>query len=388
MTELLLQATATPFSDHPSVSGHLTFSVEADPARETRLVEAWTEMRLHRRVRSACAGRPRAALPDMPGILPPGAGVVEEALCQDMLARARRMAGFDTPPPAGAAHAAGRRLGLLADADAPQSDAGAEWRRWAGHADQEGADLLRARFAAGDDADASAAFQCIRVTLGRMLDHLSVAPAGLLPPVDRLDLPEILLLARLVEIDAELRDDLEAAELPAMLARLTRFCADELTTGWAGLRADLLAADADASGRRAVAAVAARAFNHLVAWVAPLLPFTAEEAWLARWGAGAGSVHERLWPSVDPLWATPGTILANRRLDRLRGLVRDVAAGKTFGADTVVELDLPADRRPPFRDGELARLLGVGRLRLRSLPAGAAPIARLAAPGPVLPATA
>ncbi len=387
MTELLLQATAAPFSADLTANDP-TFSPEADPAREARLVDAWAEMRLDRRARSACAGRPRAALPEMSALLPAGAGVVEAALCRDMLARARRMAGFDPPPPAGAAHAAGRRLGLLADADAAAGDAGADWRRWAARADQDGADLLRARFAAGDTVDASGAVRGIRAALGRLLDHLAVAPAGLLPPADRLDMPEILLLARLVEIDAELRDDLEAADLPAMLARLARFCADELTAGWAGLRAGLLAGDADAPGRRAVAAVAARSFNHLVAWIAPLLPFMAEEAWLARWGAGAGSVHERLWPSVDPLWATPGTILANRRLDRLRALVRDVAGGREITADATVELDLPADRRPPFREAELGPLLGVGRLRLRSLPAGAAPAARFAAAGPVLAATA
>ncbi|HAE49368.1 MAG TPA: hypothetical protein DCK97_18280, partial [Tistrella mobilis] len=117
MTELLLQATAAPFSADLTANDP-TFSPEADPAREARLVDAWAEMRLDRRARSACAGRPRAALPEMSALLPAGAGVVEAALCRDMLARARSMAGFDTPPPAGAAHAAGRRLGLLADADA------------------------------------------------------------------------------------------------------------------------------------------------------------------------------------------------------------------------------------------------------------------------------
>ena len=80
------------------------------------------------------------------------------------------------------------------DADAAAGDAGADWRRWAARADQDGADLLRARFAAGDTVDASGAVRGIRAALGRLLDHLAVAPAGLLPPADRLDMPEILLL--------------------------------------------------------------------------------------------------------------------------------------------------------------------------------------------------
>ncbi|MFD0389122.1 class I tRNA ligase family protein [Tistrella bauzanensis] len=146
-----------------------------------------------------------------------------------------------------------------------------------------------------------------------MLGNLAAAPAGLVPPADRLERPERLLLSRLAEIDGALRDDLDATDPAAMLDRLVRFCTDDLSAGWFAVRKDVLYCDAATSPRRrAVAAVLARVFNHLVAWIAPILPFAAEEAWRARWGMApaasmngcgrlwtrCGSTQARSWPIV------------------------------------------------------------------------------------------
>jgi isoleucyl-tRNA synthetase len=52
--------------------------------------------------------------------------------------------------------------------------------------------------------------------------------------------------------------------------------------------------------RKAALTVIDRLFHALVTWLAPMLSFTAEEAWLAR--HGAGSVHLELFPSIPAEW--------------------------------------------------------------------------------------
>jgi isoleucyl-tRNA synthetase len=39
-----------------------------------------------------------------------------------------------------------------------------------------------------------------------------------------------------------------------------------------------------------------------VTWLAPMLPFTAEEAWLARHPSAQGSVHLETFPEVPAAW--------------------------------------------------------------------------------------
>jgi isoleucyl-tRNA synthetase len=43
-------------------------------------------------------------------------------------------------------------------------------------------------------------------------------------------------------------------------------------------------------------------FNYLVVWLAPILCFTAEEAWLARHGDADDSVHLHVFPEVPKDW--------------------------------------------------------------------------------------
>src|SRR5262249_48794230 len=53
--------------------------------------------------------------------------------------------------------------------------------------------------------------------------------------------------------------------------------------------------------RRAVRSVLDRVYHCLVTWLAPVLCFTAEEAWASRHGA-AQSVHEQLFPDIPAGW--------------------------------------------------------------------------------------
>jgi isoleucyl-tRNA synthetase len=67
-----------------------------------------------------------------------------------------------------------------------------------------------------------------------------------------------------------------------------------------------------------------RCFDCLARWLAPILCFTAEEAWLARHGDAPGrSVHLELFPEVPEAWLDPDLAA---RWDGLREL-RRVATG-------------------------------------------------------------
>src|SRR5262249_51341647 len=65
------------------------------------------------------------------------------------------------------------------------------------------------------------------------------------------------------------------------------------------IRKDTLYCDPISSlARKACLTVLDHLFRATVCWLAPMLPFTAEEAWLARHASDAGSVHLETFPEV------------------------------------------------------------------------------------------
>ncbi len=74
--------------------------------------------------------------------------------------------------------------------------------------------------------------------------------------------------------------------------------------------------------RRATRTVLDRTFDCLVRWLAPILCFTAEEAWLARHGDSPGrSVHLELFPAVPSAWHDPALGARWTELRELRRVV-------------------------------------------------------------------
>lgn len=121
-------------------------------------------------------------------------------------------------------------------------------------------------------------------------------------------LPELeqLMLHRLFEVDRDVRSCIERAEFTKLAKLLHDFCNEDLSAFYFDIRKDSLYCDAPDSGkRRACRSVMAVIFNGLTAWLAPILAFTAEEAWSYR-PAGVfedvQSVHLREFPSVPARW--------------------------------------------------------------------------------------
>jgi isoleucyl-tRNA synthetase len=120
------------------------------------------------------------------------------------------------------------------------------------------------------------------------------------------DMPELerYILHRLAETDALVRQTAEAYDFHTMFTVLHNLCAVDLSAFYFDVRKDALYCDApDAARRRATRTVLDHVFEHLVRWLAPVLCFTAEEAWLGRHGESEeSSVHLQLYRAVPEDW--------------------------------------------------------------------------------------
>ncbi len=132
--------------------------------------------------------------------------------------------------------------------------------------------------------------------------------------VDRKDyykMPELerYMLHKLSKMDEFVRESIENYEYENLAKALHDFCNSDLSAFYFDIRKDRLYCDnVDAIERRACRTVLAEIFDCLVSWLAPILCFTAEEAWSHR-PAGVfedeTSVHLREFPKVPVEWQSP-----------------------------------------------------------------------------------
>ncbi|UHS55745.1 isoleucine--tRNA ligase [Agrobacterium vaccinii] len=139
------------------------------------------------------------------------------------------------------------------------------------------------------------------------------------------DLPELeqLMLHRLSELDKVVRDGYDAFDFKKITRALIDFANVELSAFYFDIRKDALYCDAPSSlKRRASLSVIAKLFDCLVTWLAPMLPFTTEEAWLSRY-PDAESVHLVQFPEVPAEWKNE---VLDAKWDKIRK-VRTVVTG-------------------------------------------------------------
>ena len=157
--------------------------------------------------------------------------------------------------------------------------------------------------------------------------------------VDAAEMPEIerWVLHRLFELDRTLRTASDDYDFHRFYTELNNFCAVDLSAFYFDVRKDSLYCDsASAPKRRAARTVLDRIFFCLTAWLAPVLCFTAEEAWLSRFPSDDDSVHLQGFPEIPAEWED--TELAER-WDKVRAVRRVVTgaleverAGKRIGS--------------------------------------------------------
>jgi len=152
------------------------------------------------------------------------------------------------------------------------------------------------------------------------------------------EMPELerLMLHRLSELDALVRKGYDDFEFKRITRALIDFMVVELSAFYFDIRKDVLYCDAPSSIRRKAAVHVVRAlFNCVVKWLAPMLPFTTEEAWLER-HPGAESVHLEQFPDVPAAWRDEALAEKWRKVRQVRSVVTGALelerAKKTIGS--------------------------------------------------------
>jgi len=180
---------------------------------------------------------------------------------------------------------------------------------------QSGADILRLWVVGSDYTEDvrigpeilkhhSDVYRRLRNTLRYLLGALDGFSAAERVGVEAMPELDRWVLHRLAELDQLVRDAVEAFDFHGMFTALHNFCAVDLSAFYFDIRKDRLYCDApDDVRRRAARTVLDRCFDCLVRWLAPIICFTAEEAWLTRHGDAPGrSIHLELFPDVPAGW--------------------------------------------------------------------------------------
>ena len=118
------------------------------------------------------------------------------------------------------------------------------------------------------------------------------------------ELPELdqYILGRLNMLEEEVLKNYQIFEYQKVFSAIFNFCTNELSAFYFDIRKDSLYCDSKSSlVRRATRTVLDILFNHLLTLLAPILCFTAEEAWQSRLGKDT-SVHNQNFPKVNDSW--------------------------------------------------------------------------------------
>jgi isoleucyl-tRNA synthetase len=224
-----------------------------------------------------------------------------------------------------------------------------------------GADILRMWVCASDYADdlrigpeilktTIETYRKLRNTIRWMLGSLAhfrdedrIAPEKM-PELERL------MLHRLAELDELVRKAYADFDYKRIFAALSHFMTTDLSAFYFDVRKDALYCDPISSQtRKSALTVIDRLFRCTAIWLAPMLCFTAEEAWCERMGSDDTSVHLELFPQVPASWRNDKLAEKWRKVRLVRrvvtGAIEIERAAKRIGssleADPIVHVSNP-----------------------------------------------
>ena len=122
--------------------------------------------------------------------------------------------------------------------------------------------------------------------------------------VDVQDMPELerWVLHRLSELDSLVRGAYKRYDFQRVYQEIFTFATLDLSSFYFDIRKDSLYCDSDTSRRRAARMVLGILFHRLTSWLAPILVFTMEEAWLERYNSDDSSIHLNDFPDTPITW--------------------------------------------------------------------------------------
>jgi len=198
---------------------------------------------------------------------------------------------------------------------------------------QSGADILRMWVCASDYADdlrigpeilksTADTYRKLRNTIRWMLGTLAHFHDDERIKVEQMPELEHLVLHRLAELDALVRKAYADFDYKRIFAALSAFMTSDLSAFYFDIRKDTLYCDPISSvKRKASLTVIDHLFRCTVTWLAPMLCFTAEEAWTSRYGADVKSVHLEVFPEVPASWRDDKLAEKWRKVRIVRGVV-------------------------------------------------------------------
>jgi isoleucyl-tRNA synthetase len=258
---------------------------------------------------------------------------------------------------------------------------------------QNGADILRLWTASSDYTDdlrigpeilktVVDTYRKLRNSLRWMLGALHhFDPAA--DTVDVKDMPAIdrLMLHRLAELDAQVRRAYEAYEYRRVVSALSNLMNSDLSAFYFDVRKDTLYCEPASSIKRKAALTAISAiFDAVTVWLAPILSFTAEEAWLARYPSQDGSVHLQTFPAIPDEWRDDALAAQFEKVLKVRRVVtgaleierREKRIGSSLEAAPTISVDDPA-LSDAFEGLSVAEIMitSAGRIVTEPAPEGA-----------------
>jgi isoleucyl-tRNA synthetase len=138
------------------------------------------------------------------------------------------------------------------------------------------------------------------------------------------DMPELdrYILHRLHELEGQVRQAYEVFDYKRLFALLTNFMTVDLSAFYFDIRKDSLYCDAWSSlRRRSCRTVLDQLFHCLTTWWAPVLAFTMEEVWLARFAGEGSSVHLMPFARCPEEWAAPDLAAKWDKVREVRSVV-------------------------------------------------------------------
>ncbi|WP_264812354.1 class I tRNA ligase family protein, partial [Gluconacetobacter sacchari] len=220
-------------------------------------------------------------------------------------------------------------------------------------------------------------YRRLRNTLRWLLGALDGFTDAERVPYEQMPDLEQWVLHRLTELGAQIDRAVKTHEWVGVYAAIHGFCATDLSAFYFDVRKDALYCDgADSPRRRAARTVLDHLHRCLCAWLAPVLVFTAEEAWTARFGAGE-SVHLQPFPSLPEEWIRPDladrwtTLRAVRRVvtTEIEAARRGGIVGSSLQA--ALELKLSAEEAARFADVDWCELAIVSQASVSVEPGAA-----------------
>jgi isoleucyl-tRNA synthetase len=196
-----------------------------------------------------------------------------------------------------------------------------------------GADILRLwvassdytsdiRFGPGIIQGTVESYRKLRNTLRWMLGTLAhydpkkTVPVKVMPELERL------MLHRLTELDVAVRKAYAEYDYKRVVALLTQFMNTDLSAFYFDIRKDALYCDPISSNKRKAALeTIEQIFRCTCLWLAPLMCFTAEEAWLERYPSETASVHVETFPKLPASWRDDALAQEWEQIKRVRRVV-------------------------------------------------------------------